>query len=359
MALREKFMVKQTYAAADLTLEADAGKSLLVRDIICMNPVADYLTVTIEKDTVGYFRVGGNLGNHLNLGMGSVNHSHGLTVAAADGALTEDHALSNAYDIANANLAVFSDLSALTTVEDMVGFGAVPNGGYQTILSLLSKLGLFRGFPIGEGQTMTLTGVNQAGCLQLIIYEEHDAGDILPSMPNGTEATEYEFLNYGRVAANIVTSTSTIYSTSQSPAQFPDFPFGKDVPAGYRIDLMGILASDIVDDRGSDDCMNSDYLKFIKERTTLFDKDKNGLFLKGIIGTTDADQVVARGYSVIGNYSDVDQKPPMLFDPPIAFNAGEELGVYLTTTAGASQSASDLVVADVEVCLIERVVKVA
>lgn len=358
MPLREKFMVKQTLAAADLTLEAEAGKSLLVKDIIIMNPVASYVTVTIEKDTVGFFRCGGNLGNHLNLGKGSVNHSHGLTVAAADGALTEDHAVSDAHGVSNAHLAVFSDRSGLTTESDAVDYGAIPNGGYQTILTLLGQLGLFRGFPIAEGQTLTLTGVNQADCLQMIIYEEYDASDILATMPNGTEATEYEFLNYGRVAADITTSVSTIYSAAQSPAQFPDFPFGKDVPAGYRIDLLGILASDVVDDRGSNDDMATSYLKLIKERTTLFDKDKNGILLKGIIGTTDGDEEIARGYSLIGNYSDVDQKPPLMFDPPIPFIGGEELGVYLTTVAGGSQSASGLLIADVEVCLILRVVKV-
>lgn len=357
MPLREPFMVKQVYDDNDLSLEAEAGKSLMVRDIIILNPANNYATISIDKDTVGYFRVGGNLGNHLGMGMGSVDHSHSLTVAAGDGSLTEDHALSNAYAQANANLAIFSDLSSLTEIADMVGFNGVPNIGYKTILGLLTEKGIFRGYPIGEGQKLIITGVKQSGCLQLVIYSEFDAADILPTLPNGTESKEYEFINYGRVGADITTSVDTIFSTPQSPAQFPDFPFGKDVPANYQIELHGILASDIVDDRGGNDTMNSDYLKLIRERTTLFDRDKNGLFLKGIIGNTDGDQVIARGYSILGNYSDVDQKPPFMLDPAIVYLAGEELGIYLTTTAGASQSGSDLVVADVEIALIERVIK--
>jgi len=45
-----------------------------------------------------------------------------------------------------------------------------------------------------------------------------------------------------------------------------------------------------------------------------------------------------------------------MFPTPLKFTAGEELGVYLTTTAGAAQAASDLAPGDVEIGLIERVV---
>lgn len=358
MGLLNPFMVKQTYAAADLTLEAKSGKSLLVLDIRVVNPVANWLTVKIAQTTVGYFRCGGDLGNHLGMGAGTPTHSHGLTVAAADGALTEDHALSNAYGVSNANLAITSDLSALTTVANMVGFGGGSHSAYETILAYLRRKGMFNGYPVGEGQTLTLSGVNQAGCLQQIIYAEFDAADMQPTMPNGSESTEYLLLNYGRTAAVITTSTSTIFDTRQTPAEFPNFPFAKDVPAKMEIDLLGILASDIVFDLGSADCMNSDYLKFVRERVTLFDEDKNGLFMKGVIGNTSTVKHIAKGISMLGNYSDKDNRPPFILDPIITFEAGEELGVYISTTAGGSQSSSDLAVADTEICLIERIRKI-
>lgn len=359
MGMLTPFMVKQVYTAVDLSLEAKAGKSLLVLDIRVVNPVANALTVKIDKTTVGYFRCGGNLGNHLGMGKGSSEHSHGLTVAAADGSLSQDHALSNAYGVSNANLAITSDLSALTTIADMVGFSGVPHSAFETILSLLRRKGLFNGYPVGEGQTFTMTGVNQAGCLQQVIYAEFDAGDMTPVMPNGSESAEYLLLNYGRVAANIVTSVDTIFSVVQSPAEFPDFPYGKDVPAKTEIDLLGILFSDIVFDLGSNDCMNSDYIKLVRQRETLFDDDKNGLICKGVIGNTSTIKHIAKGISMLGNYSDKDGRPPMLFEPALTFIAGEELGVYLSTTAGASQSSSDLLIADVEICLIEKIRKVA
>jgi len=65
---------------------------------------------------------------------------------------------------------------------------------------------------------------------------------------------------------------------------------------------------------------------------------------------------IGRGVSLIGNFSDTDIKPPLMFPTPLKFTAGEELGVYLTTTAGAAQAASDLAPGDVEIGLIERVV---
>jgi len=359
MGLREPFMVKQVFTNADLELEAGTGKSLLVKDIIITNPAANYLTVKVEKTSVGYFRVGGNLGNHLGMPMGSVKHSHSIKVAAADGALAQDHALTDALGVSNAHLAVFSDRAALTEEPNAVLYGSIPHSGYETLLGFLRRLGLFKGFPIAEGQKMTFSGVKQAGCLQMVIYEEHDAGDIKKEMPNGSEAKEYLFINYGRVAAAITTSTSTIFSVVQTPAEFPDFPFGKDVPAGYEIDILGILGSDVVDDRSGGDCMNTDYIKMVRERVTLFDDDKNGIFFKGIIGTTDGTAQFARGYSLIGNHSDVDQKPPLLFSPPLVFKSGEELGVYVVTTAGAAQNLSDLAAADLELGLIQRVRRVA
>ena len=105
--------------------------------------------------------------------------------------------------------------------------------------------------------------------------------------------------------------------------------------------------------------MSTSYLKLIRERTVLFDEDKNGIFHKGIKGVTDGIAQIARGLSLLGNFTDVDGKYPLFFDPVLTFLAGEELSMYVTCVAGASQSASDLLVADLEIGLIERVRKIA
>lgn len=359
MGLLNPFMVKQEYTAADLTLEAKAGKSLLVLDIRIVNPVANYATIKIGKTTVGYFRTGGKLGNHLGLGKGTAGHSHSLILgtevaAAAD----KTYPVTDGMGVALAHK--YGSITGMAgTIANYLQIADIANPAYETILSLLRRQGIFTGYPIAEGETFTISGVNQAGCLQQVIYAEFDAGDNLPTHPNGSESDEYLLLNYGRVAAAITTSVDTIFDTRQTPAEFPNFPFAKDVPAKTEIDVIGILASDIVDDRSGTDDMSSSYIKLIRQRETLFDDDKNGLFMRGVIGVTDAAAVIGRGISMLGNFSDKDQRPPLILDPVLTFVGGEELGVYLTTVAGAGRAASTLSAADTEICLIEKIRKVA
>ncbi|GAH78533.1 unnamed protein product, partial [marine sediment metagenome] len=64
---------------------------------------------------------------------------------------------------------------------------------------------------------------------------------------------------------------------------------------------------------------------------------------------------VGRGLSVIGNKSDVDIKPPLMFPVPIIFATGEELNIYVSSIAGAGLSASAILLADTEIGLIEEV----
>lgn len=357
MAIKEPFMVKQVYGDTAFELEAKPGTSLLVKDIIIENPATavGYATIKTAKAVVGFFRVAGNLGNHLSVGMGSAQHSHSIKVAAADGSLTEDHALEDALGVSNAHLAVFSDRSSLTEEKNAVKYGSITKPQQKTLIGLLRELGLFNGYPVAEGETLILEDVKQAGCLQLAIYEIHDAGDFKPEMPNGSKATEYTFVNYGQPAAAVTTTAETIYDTVKSSAEFPDFPFAKDVPANRQIEILGILASDLVDYRSAADALNTDYLKLIRERETLFDEDKNGLIHKGVVGTVDAATQIARGYSLFGNFSDVDRKLPLMFEPALTFSAGEELGIYVSTTAGETVSAASLAAADLEIGLIEKV----
>jgi len=359
MALKEPYMLKQHWGTGDLELVADAGESLLIKDVRVYNPATNYATFTIEKATVGYFRVGGALGSHLALMPGNISHSHDRRISGTALATPVYTFAINAYGITDTEHGATSETGAAATFANAVDFGNVSPTGHKSILKLLAELGIFKGYPVGEGQKFTISGVGQANALQLVEYEVWDAGDKLPEHENGSEATEYFFINYGRPAANITTTTQTIYDTPQSPAEFPDFPFAKDVPAKYEIDILGVLASDIVDDRGGGDWMASRFLKFVKERVIFHDEDKNGIFLRGIEGITDTSAQIGRGVSLIGNFSDIDGKFPLMFPQAMKFLAGEELGVYLVTEAGPAQAASDLLVADVEIGLIEKVRKVA
>jgi len=355
MAKKESYMIKTVSGNTNLEITAKTGESLLIKDVRIYNPYSTYVTLKIEKTTVGYFRVGGNLGNHLSLPIGSALHSHGLNVGTGGtSSAVKKYEVIDAFG-AGSEKYLIGESGAFGDISNAVTFGSIPLLPYDSILSYLWKNGIFKGYPVAEGETFQISGAAKSGAIQMIVYEKYDAGDIKSDMENGSASKSYFYINYGTVSDEISTTGDTQYTVSNCPAEFPDFPFGKTVPAKTKITLYGILASDIVDDRGSNDSMNSEYLKLIKERVVLFDENRNGLLLKGITGTTDTSAQIARGVSILGNFSDIDLKPPFMLPEPLVFGDGDELNVYLTTTAGSGQDASDLAVADVEVGFIQKV----
>ncbi|RLF07880.1 MAG: hypothetical protein DRJ64_02170, partial [Thermoprotei archaeon] len=147
-----------------------------------------------------------------------------------------------------------------------------------------------------------------------------------------------------------------LYTTTQNPAEFPDFPYGETVPSGHVISLIGIIGSDF--GKTSDSASNKQitkYLKFVKGREVLFDEDRYGIPMFGSAPSSDGSNI-GEGYSLIGNYSDVDRREPFMFPTPLEFIAGEELNIYVTTdvTAGSANLSTD----EVEIGLILRVRKV-
>ncbi len=360
MAIKEPFMVKQVYGNTAFELEAKPGTSLLVKDIIIENPATSpgYVTIKTALSIVGFFRVAGNLGNQLSAGMGSPSHSHNIAHNGVEITTPVTSQIVDALGVAITTMGMSETDAAAKDHANVVKFGNAPSLRHQTLIGLLSELGHFNGYPVAEGETLILEDVKQAGCLQLVIYEIHDAGDFKPEMPNGSKAGEYLFINYGKPAADVTTKADTIYDTMVSPGEYPDFPFAKDVPANREIDILGILASDLVDWRSAADCVFTDYLKLIRERETLFDEDKNGLVHLGVVGTVNGDTQIARGYSLFGNYSTIDHKLPMLFKPALTFYAGEELGIYVHSDIGTSAvTLASLAAADLEIGLIEKVRK--
>lgn len=358
MAKKESYMLKTVLGATDLSITALTGDSLLIKDILIYNPVSNYVTLKTEKTTVGYFRVGGNLGNQLPLSKGSLLHSHAIKhdhTTMTGGSLSQ---IVDALGVSDTKLGIYEKDSAATEHANAVRYAAIPNLAYESLLGRLGKLGIFKGYPVAEGETFQITGAAQSGSVQIIIYEKYDAADITNIMDNGSAASKYFFINYGRLAATAGSTGDKNFTTPQSPAEFPDFPYAKTVPAKTKVTIYGLLASDIVDDRGGNDTMNSEYIKLVKDRTVLFDESRNGILLRGLIGLTGTAALIGRGVSLIGNNSDVDAKPPIIFPEPIIFNDGEELNVYMTVTAGASYSASGLLVADTEIGIIEFVERI-
>lgn len=355
--LKEPLMVKIVEGDNDLKLTAGTGKSLLVKDIMIVDPTQTHLTIKIEKATVGFFRVKGILGNHLPLAWGRSEHAHDwITSDRAVGALGDGACLQNAGEVEVVAANMIGGLAASTTYP-RVGALAKAALRQKTLLGLLWDLGIFKGFPIAEGQSMTLSRTEGATPTQIVIYEVHDAGDKKATDENGSESKEYVFINYGNCGEDVNLAKDWIYNTAKSPPEFPDFPFLKDVPANTEIALLGILGSDFSpEDNDGTHYTYTDRLKLVRGRVTLFDEDKKGLlFHSGRKTALGGMAGIAEGLSMIGNYSDVDVRLPLIFPVPLVFGPGEELGVYLTAVVGGTPKA--IGVDEHEIGLIHKVRK--
>ena len=280
--LKQNNCTKLITAATGGDLEANSGESFLVKAIFNALPMTKtdtYLTAKIDNVTVGYYRCVGKSGNHLG------------------------------------------DASASTVGRNLMRF--------------LIERGLPFSLPIAEGQKLNVYRPAGTGKI-VILYDRYDAGDITAVMPCGTASKNYGFLQYLRESAVLTTSGDMLLDTSITPAEFPDFPAGKAVPAKMRIKLHGIAGCPVADFASGDNGFYTTYLKLIREREVLFDEDRDGFLFWG------NDQTAQTGIytlpkGIIGSGADYAEfnafwanKQPLMFDPPLVFESGEELLVYLT-----------------------------
>ena len=373
MGLINPFLVKTVIGDTELSIKADPGESFLIKDIMVYNPASDYCTLMIDRTTVGYFRIGGPLGSHLPFLPGRSSpvmptHEHtALELLAADGirdvAANDDMqklrdgkgAAVDTAEICTGGAATGAKTASIPTSTDVVIGGQVPHSLHKTLLAYMIEKGIMAGYPIAVGETFTLSGIKQANAIQLVIYERHEAEDMKAEAPNGSKSEEYVFINYGNAGGNITTVTSTEYTTSKNPAEFPDFPFGKVVPAKTKIELLSLLASDFApsENDGSDQIWTK-YINMIADRITLFDEDRNGLLLLGPSGTNVGSRNrVGEGRSLAGNYSDIDLRLPLNIPGGLVYGAGDELGVYLTTDGAGTPKTIDIY--EGEIAFIQKV----
>jgi len=301
MALIEPFMVKTslgTGANIAVELTAKSGESLLIKDVIIHGSNDEYCLLEVEKTTVGFFRVDGHpLGSHLSCPRASTSG-----------------------------------------VDYLRGLKA---GGSITLISYMISKGWMRGYPVAEGQTFRVKPFTSGKSLGdvIIIYEKYDAGDIKATDFNGSEAKEYIFVNYGRPSENLTASKDYAIDTCVTTEEFPDFPFGEAVPSKTTIEILGILGSESIKYTDANNYVRTKFLKMFKGRTCLFDRDKQGLpFFQHVFSGITAGTHIARGVSIIGNYSAYDRREPFLPPSPLVFSAGAEVSVYISAFAKGSDS---------------------
>lgn len=280
--------VKRITASGGGDLIAPAGRSYLLKSIYCIASTNDtYLTIRVDRVTVAFYRVKGRAGNQLS-------------------------PLLKAY--------------------------RTPN-----IMDFLTLKGINVAIPVAEGQILNVSRYADTGNV-ILVYDEYDAGDIRADMPNGSAAKEYTFLQYMSSSETPVASQDIVLDTSLSPAEFPDFPAGKVVPAKTKIILLGLMGHPFTTGDTGPNAWGTSFIKLVREREVLFDDDRNGIPFDGQDANATVDAYECN-FSLIGacvaTLLDSPVKTfgfPLMFTPPLIFGEGEELNIYLSgimTTAAA------------------------
>lgn len=285
--LRQGNCVKRVFGSTALTLEARAGESFLVKRLYCEpHDDDDYLTLRVDRKTVGVYRANSKGGNQ-------IGHQ---------------------------------------------GAEVLP----MNLMDYLDSQGVNIGIPIAEGQTFSIDGINAATEL-VIVYDTYGAGDMLATMPNGSDAKEYTFLQYMESSATLSADGDMLLDVSLSPAEFPDFPCGKVVPARHTIRMLGLVGNPYAQGFGGN-VSRTTFVKMVKDRETLFDRDRAGIVFRGQASGGHRDSYQT-DFSLIGGCHDgseesgkADRGYPLMFAPPLVFVPGEELLIYVTTEQLGSES---------------------
>jgi len=296
--LRQGNCVKRFTAVSTDKLEANAGESFLIRGIY-VAPESDntYLVLKVNRKTVGAYRIYGRSGNHLD----------------------------------------------------------VMNNGYihRNLMEFLLSKGVNSTIPVAEGQSFTVSSVGTSPIVA-ILYDTYDAGDIRADMVNGTDSKEYMFIQYMNSSTAVTEAQTVELDTSLSPAEFPDFPCGKSVPANTEIEILGLVGCPCGEGFSANAYIGSSYLKLVKEREVLFDEDRNGIPF--FYQYESLNPSYNAGFSLIGacvsmrNYDagmgltyNVTLGDPLIFEPALKFRAGEELLMYMSFLEAGDRTLGDLI----------------
>lgn len=343
MAIKSRRNFKTVLGAADLELEAKKGESFLIKNVMIYEPTAVYANFMIEKTTVGFFRVASLLGNHIAIPHGRAYHSHNITSGStavavmANGALRED---AGGTELANSRLA---ETPVDTTLVRAMNIAQSASYNGKTILQYLAEKGMFSGYPIASGQTFVISLITGATAVKIVEYDIYDQDDITDDMENGSKSDLATYMSYGDTGADIQVQVNPVLGESNNPPEFPDFPFGDIVPAGRKIEVIGICASDVSPAlNAAANCTQTEYLRLWRGSKFLLDEDHEGLlYYSPFPDSLGHEDMIAEGYSVGGNFTQCDRRDPIIFDPPLVFQAGEKLTVqWHTIIAGAGAAIS-------------------
>ncbi len=284
MALREPLMQKvvnlsSATEATLLTVPATVGYK--VKGIHVLNPPTGsagspvFMTLIVANTTIGFWRIDSTYGNHLG----------------------------------------YKD----------------SNSKNDSLFTYLVSQGIFPPIPLIQGESLVAKFSSAYTGKILLTYEVYDAGDVQNTAPLGSKATELYYVLYGTNATEIAASGYTELTGVFNPAEFIKFPFGEKVPANTVVEILACLAQDVGRFVDSSNSCYTTRLRFVRGLTELFDEDKLGFLLEGSVPTS-AGYKYGDGKSFFSSHREDKNIPIRLFSPPLVFQPGEELKLYIGTS---------------------------
>jgi len=283
--LKQGNCVKRFDTVSTDKLEANAGESFLIRGLY-VAPETDnkFLVLKVDRKTVGVYRIYGKSGNHLN----------------------------------------------------RINLGYT----HKNLMEFLQSRNVNCSIPVAEGQSFSVSSIGTSPVV-VIVYDTYDAGDIRSDMLNGTDSKEYMFIQYMDTSATVDATETVELDVSLSPAEFPDFPCGKSVPANTEIEILGLVGSPSGTGNSTSAYIGTTFLKMVKDREVLFDEDRNGIPFEYVYNDTMGDYsseftliapcVSVRPFTEIASLvHDAPLGDPLMFNPALSFRSGEELLIYLS-----------------------------
>jgi len=282
MAVKQPFMQKTGWNVSTLSLKPNPGEAFLVEEIkVAETSPTEFTKVLIDRVTVAYLSTFG---------------------------ITE-------------NQFWFS--------HDMA---QVPN-----LFRRLWNDGVFKGYPISEGQEMIIDITGSGSPYVRANYQILEPGDIKPDQENGSLSKEYLHFNYGTNSAQINAGAEGKIDKCLTPIEFPDFPFGAIVPPKTEIDILGICIGTFR--KGVQFNQLFRWLKIIKGREVLFDPDRRGMYVSvGMLDYPFHAHGLGRWYNPL--------------PATLTFSAGDELSLIISVDGGNLLADASLI------CLVEKVRKI-
>lgn len=281
MALKEPLMVKyvEVRNATSVSLltpsvqEAYKIKSLqLTTDISDSATDQAFCTLKIDRTTIGFYRVGSTVGNHLRW----------------------------------------------ETEVSRIG----------SLFTYLVKKDVLPPIPLQQGETFILEFNKPYTGGILAEYEIWEPNDVNTTSPLGSQATEMYYILYGRNASDITANGYYEITDVWNPVEFIKAPFGEKVPAGYVIEILACLAQDVGRYIDASNSAETTFLRFIRGNTELFDKDRQGFILKGSYPAT-AGYYYGLGHSYFNYHKFGTQGEIKFFPKALTLSAGEELKIFV------------------------------